>query len=553
MTPSRGHRLRGGAAFLALLATGAWHSASVAGELLDKEGTVETILSNLPEHGTAAYWQLFNAAGRPRGETLDMTKSEMWVVSGSHLQALMTAAASNSVVVTKLDDTWNHALTPMTGKPAMTDAQQQIMHSAMESKAAMGMNMMGLPSPGVEEYALTKGMHDTKPGAPQPHLVLPLSDGTTIEVRRTSIGKAAGGYAWHGVVEDTGEPVTLLWWPSGRMTGTVTYKNHLYAVRDFGEGMHGIIELKPDALPEDHAPMAAEQRQKMNMKDDPLEKKGDAGVLAPDGPTGPIPVAPPIRPDRSEIRDQEDAAGGTAALMTPGPEAFVHDAMPSGPAPDPITIRVILAYTKAAAQHYNDIKTDLIALAIEEANQSYRNSGIGQVQLELAHAYQTDYVESGTHFDHVFRFADKGDGYMEEVHALRDQYKADVALLIEHDPNGCGLAAEVYARPERAFAAMHHECAANMYSLGHEIGHLIGARHDEALDDTVQPFPYGHGFVNGKAWRTMMSYKDSCDGCPRLPLWSNPSIKVHGVRAGDEKSNNARVIAEQAARVAGFR
>ena len=67
--------------------------------------------------------------------------------------------------------------------------------------------------------------------------------------------------------------------------------------------------------------------------------------------------------------------------------------------------------------------------------------------------------------DHVFRFADKGDGYMDEVHALRDQYKADVALLIEHDPNGCGLAAEVYARPEKTFAALHHECAAMMYSL----------------------------------------------------------------------------------------
>ena len=46
----------------------------------------------------------------------------------------------------------------------------------------------------------------------------------------------------------------------------------------------------------------------------------------------------------------------------------------------------------------------------------------------------------------------------------------------------------------------------------HEIGHLIGARHDQALDDSVMPFAFGHGFVNGKVWRTMMSYKDSCDG-----------------------------------------
>jgi hypothetical protein len=218
-----------------------------------------------------------------------------------------------------------------------------------------------------------------------------------------------------------------------------------------------------------------------------------------------------------------------------------------------VTIRVIVAYTAAAAKHYVDIESDLVALAIEEANQSFRNSGIGNVQLELAYTYQTPYVESGTHFEHVFRFADKDDGYMDEVHALRDQYKADVGVLIVDDANGCGLAAEVFARPERAFAVVHHECAANMYSLGHEIGHLIGARHDEALDDSVMPFSFGHGYVHGKEWRTMMSYKDSCDGCMRLPIWSNPDVHVHGEPAGDEKSDNARVISENAARVAAFR
>jgi hypothetical protein len=92
-----------------------------------------------------------------------------------------------------------------------------------------------------------------------------------------------------------------------------------------------------------------------------------------------------------------------------------------------------------------------------------------------------------------------------------------------------------------------------MYSLGHEIGHLIGARHDRALDDSTQPFPYGHGFVNGLACFTMMSFMERFDGCPRRPVWSSPDVKVDGVPAGDAETNNAKVIREGAARVAAFR
>jgi hypothetical protein len=142
---------------------------------------------------------------------------------------------------------------------------------------------------------------------------------------------------------------------------------------------------------------------------------------------------------------------------------------------------------------------------------------------------------------------------MDEVHDLRDKYGADVAVLMVEDPMGCGLSIRVGADAADAFTAVHQECAATMYSLAHEIGHLIGARHDRALDDTPRPFPYGHGFVNGKAWRTMMSYKDSCDGCPRRPVWSSPEVKVDGTPAGNAETDNAKVIREEAARVAGFR
>jgi peptidyl-Asp metalloendopeptidase len=98
---------------------------------------------------------------------------------------------------------------------------------------------------------------------------------------------------------------------------------------------------------------------------------------------------------------------------------------------------------------------------------------------------------------------------LDEIHGLRAKYGADVAVLVVDNPMGCGLSVRIAPEASDAFTVVDHECAATMYSLAHEIGHLIGARHDRALDDSTTPFSYGHGFVHGKEWRTMMSYKDS--------------------------------------------
>lgn len=208
--------------------------------------------------------------------------------------------------------------------------------------------------------------------------------------------------------------------------------------------------------------------------------------------------------------------------------------------PKDIVIDVIVAYTSKAEKNYLDIRRELVDLAIEEANESFRVSNLRHIKLRVVHAYQTDYVEEGAHFDHVWRFADKGDGYMDEIHSLRDKYHADVAVLIVDDPKGCGLATRVHANADEAFAVVHHECAAANYTLAHEVGHLIGASHDLS-------------YANGIKWRDIMGSKESCGGCPRLPVWSSPMVLVNNEPAGTASHDNARVIAQQAARVAAFR
>jgi hypothetical protein len=245
-----------------------------------------------------------------------------------------------------------------------------------------------------------------------------------------------------------------------------------------------------------------------------------------------------LRPVTSGMRSQKGEPRPEQVALTALPPA---KSMTHGFAePSAVTIDVLVAYTKGAASHYADIRHGLIDRAIEETNKSFRLSNLGHIRLRIVHVYQADYVEEGHHFDHLWRFADKGDGYMEEVHGLRDLYRADLALLIVDDAKGCGLATRVRADESEAFAVVHYECAAANYTIAHEIGHLIGARHELS-------------YVNGTKWRDIMASKDSCGGCPRLPVWSSPTVLVKGEPAGTAELDNARVIAQEAGRVAAFR
>ena len=274
------------------------------------------------------------------------------------------------------------------------------MHRTMESKAAAGMSMMKLPDAATMEYALTKRMNALAGSAPQT-ILIPLNEMLTVTARRTEVSKTDDGYIWRGVIDGSGEPVTLLWWPSGRLAGTVMYRGHAYVIKNLEGNMHGMLELTPDKMPPDHAAASKDMMQKMNMRSDPLVHDGDASMMLP-------------------------------AAEQPPPMKMA----PVEGAPKDATITLIVAYTKKAASHYTDIEKDLIDVAIAQTNQSFRDSGAGNVRVKLAHAYQTDYVESGSHFDHVYRFRNKGDGYMDEIHDLRAKYAADVSGARRGRPHG---------------------------------------------------------------------------------------------------------------------
>ena len=164
-----------------------------------------------------------------------------------------------------------------------------------------------------------------------------------------------------------------------------------------------------------------------------------------------------------------------------------------------------------------------------------------------------DYDEAGAdQFVHLYRMVD-GIGAFKNVKKLRDEKRADIVGLILDNPTGCGLSTRVGADADEAFFVVHHACAAITFSIAHEIGHILGARHDRYMDTNESPFPFAHGYINGTKWRDMMSYREGCGGCPRIPYWSNPRVKYNGEPTGTAASDNARVILEQAERVSKFR
>jgi len=490
-----------------------------------QDGRVQMIMSNLPPQTSTTYRAIRKRAGNTAVQVLTLTKTEMWSVPQDKVAAVKGAAARLGVGVNDLAADWNHVFRTMPAHTSMSDEQKAMMAQAMASKAATGISMMLPPRAAMVEYALTKDATARTSSKEPSKIILELNEKTALTITRMSVDIKSHLCIWRGTVDGTDAPATIMWWPGVTMAGSVRHEGRIYSLRRMRGGIHAVavVEMAEDRMPPEHAPTPAHMRANdPNLRDDPLVEQGDASVL---------------RPKATIVENPKDKITNS----------------PAKPASDDIVIDVIVAYTKKAASSYGDVRRELVDLSIEEANQSFLISNLGHIKLRLVHAYQADYVEQDEHFDHLWRFADKGDGYMEEIHGLRDKYHADVAVLIVDDPKGCGLATRVFGDPEDAFAVVHHECAAATYSVAHEIGHIIGARHDLNIDKMMTPFPYGHGFVNGTKWRDIMSYKESCGGCPRLPVWSSPRVMIRGEPAGTPQVDNARVIAEQAARVANFR
>ncbi len=318
--------------------------------------------------------------------------------------------------------------------------------------------------------------------------------------------RSATRYTWFGRIDGAALSQVILVVEEGVMAGNIMVNGEFYQVRAVGEGIHAVRKIDQSKFP---------------------------------GEAPPIPVY--TTPDQSQLLS------------------------PSSGADDGSTIDVLVVYTAAAAGASSNILAE-IQLGVDETNQSYANSGITQ-RVRLVHAAQVNYTETGRSATDLTRLKNPSDGYLDEVHSMRDTYGADLVSFWVENMDACGIGYLMTnvstAFASSGFSVVMRDCATGYYSFGHEMGHNMGAHHDRYVSDGDGAYPYSHGYVYTPAkWRTVMAYGNQCTdngySCTRIPYWSNPNADYQGTPTGisqnaSDSANNALTLNNTATTVANFR
>jgi hypothetical protein len=309
--------------------------------------------------------------------------------------------------------------------------------------------------------------------------------------------ESSEAFVWLGHLEGPAAGTVTLAVRAGVMAGELRTATELYEIRLAGGAAHAVRQVNPGAFPAD---------------------------------------GHPVRPNVS-------AAAMDEAVLDP-----LSD--------DGSLIDVMVLYTPAAriARGGTAAMEAEIDLAIANTNTSYANSGVIQ-RVRLVHRSEIAYSEVDFYTD-LEKLTGTSDGVMDNVHAMRNTYKADLVALVTNRTELCGLAwlmpVNSTASAPYGFSVNYHACIGSNLTLAHEMGHNMGLNHD--LESPPGPFPYtyGRGYSNGISSRDVMSVSS---GVPRRQNFSNPAVNfvVTGDPSGTADRNGALALNNTRLAVANFR
>jgi len=352
----------------------------------------------------------------------------------------------------------------------------------------------------------------------QPTSVLPVHAGDVGTIRH---------YTWSGVtrtangVQDGFATFTIVGTNvMGEIRGTKTRQR---IVPLDGKGAHLVEEVDGSTVP----PI--------------VEGPGDADRGSHHQETGPSPS--PTTTTTTTTNASPSSAGAAPTRRTSDPV----DGATTQAAATPATLDIIIGYTALADQQTNGWIGVWMLYYIDVANQVFANSGVN-AQLNLVQSVQVPYTEGPTaHDDFV---ALQSSPQLAQLRGLRLATRSDLLSLFSWHGTDCygeaNMPNSLTQSPGWFARTLINVASCDQFLLAHEIGHNLGANHDQAHAGTsLQPYAYGYRDVAHSFLDVMASSSDGCGTCTRVPYYSTPHRTYNGYPVGNaSNADNARMINE---------